>query len=143
MSNVRRSSAHRSFWAVVPRLMMAAEVSNLTYNQIGVPDAFHPISHHQNDRTKIDKLVAQMDHDLFSEREQASQQAAVLGEAAEPFLKESLQTTTSAEARHRILPTVFYERCEIPQNAEISASHAALLARSLQTAVEPEARGGT
>ena len=37
--------------------MMAAEVSNLTYNQIGVPDAFHPISHHQNDRTKIDKLV--------------------------------------------------------------------------------------
>jgi hypothetical protein len=37
--------------------MMAAEVSNLTYNQIGVPDAFHPISHHQNDKTKIDKLV--------------------------------------------------------------------------------------
>lgn len=37
--------------------MMAAEVSNLTYNQIGVPDAFHPISHHANDRTKIDKLV--------------------------------------------------------------------------------------
>jgi hypothetical protein len=37
--------------------MMAAEVSNLTYNQIGVPDAFHPISHHANDKTKIDKLV--------------------------------------------------------------------------------------
>jgi hypothetical protein len=37
--------------------MMAAEVSNLTYNQIGVPDAFHPISHHQNDKTKIEKLV--------------------------------------------------------------------------------------
>jgi hypothetical protein len=37
--------------------MMAAEVSNLTYNQVGVPDAFHPISHHQNDKTKIDKLV--------------------------------------------------------------------------------------
>jgi uncharacterized protein DUF1552 len=37
--------------------MMAAEVSNLTYNQIGVPDAFHPISHHQNDKSKIDKLV--------------------------------------------------------------------------------------
>src|SRR5205085_2157161 len=37
--------------------MMAAEVSGLTYNQIGVPDAFHPISHHQNDKTKIEKLV--------------------------------------------------------------------------------------
>jgi hypothetical protein len=37
--------------------MMAAEASNLTYNQIGVPDAFHPISHHQNDKTRIEKLV--------------------------------------------------------------------------------------
>jgi hypothetical protein len=37
--------------------MMAAEVSNMTYNHIGVPDAFHPISHHQNDKTKIDKLI--------------------------------------------------------------------------------------
>ena len=32
--------------------MMAAEVSNLTYNHIGVPDAFHPLSHHQNDPAK-------------------------------------------------------------------------------------------
>jgi hypothetical protein len=37
--------------------MMAAEVSGMTYNNIGVPDSFHPISHHQNDKTKIDKLV--------------------------------------------------------------------------------------
>jgi len=37
--------------------MMAAEVSGMTYPQIQVPDAFHPISHHQNDKTKIDKLV--------------------------------------------------------------------------------------
>jgi hypothetical protein len=37
--------------------MMAAEASNLSYNQIGVPDAFHPISHHQNDKTRIEKLV--------------------------------------------------------------------------------------
>src|SRR5262245_8238429 len=37
--------------------MMAAEASNLSYNQIGVPDAFHPISHHQNDKTRMDKLV--------------------------------------------------------------------------------------
>jgi WD40 repeat protein len=51
---------------------------------------------------KIDKLVLQMDDDRFSAREQASQQAAELGEAAEPFLKESLKSTTSAEARHRV-----------------------------------------
>ncbi len=37
--------------------MMAAEVSGLTYNQIGVPDAFHPLSHHNNEQAKMDKLV--------------------------------------------------------------------------------------
>jgi hypothetical protein len=37
--------------------MMAAEGSGMTYNQIGVPDGFHPISHHQNDKTKIEKLI--------------------------------------------------------------------------------------
>jgi hypothetical protein len=51
---------------------------------------------------KVQKLVAQMDDDLFSAREHASQQAAELGEAAEPFLQEALKTTISAEARHRI-----------------------------------------
>jgi hypothetical protein len=29
-------------------MMMTREASNLTYNHIGVPDAFHPVSHHQN-----------------------------------------------------------------------------------------------
>jgi len=38
-------------------MMMAAEVSNLTYNQIGVPDAFHPLSHHNNEQAKMDRLV--------------------------------------------------------------------------------------
>ena len=37
--------------------MMAAEVSSLTYNHIGVSDAFHPLSHHQNDKARKDKLV--------------------------------------------------------------------------------------
>ena len=32
--------------------MMAAEVSNMTYNHIGISDAFHPLSHHQNDKAK-------------------------------------------------------------------------------------------
>lgn len=38
-------------------MMMAAEVSQMTYNHIQVPDAFHPLSHHQNDKAKMDKLV--------------------------------------------------------------------------------------
>lgn len=37
--------------------MMAAEVSGRTYNIIGVPDAFHAVSHHANDPAKIEKLV--------------------------------------------------------------------------------------
>ena len=37
--------------------MMAAEGSNMTYNHIGVPDAFHPLSHHQNDKARKDRLV--------------------------------------------------------------------------------------
>jgi hypothetical protein len=37
-------------------MMMAAEVSNMTYNHIGISDAFHPLSHHQNDAAKIERL---------------------------------------------------------------------------------------
>jgi hypothetical protein len=37
--------------------MMAAEGSNVTYNQIGVSDAFHPLSHHQNDKARKERLV--------------------------------------------------------------------------------------
>ena len=37
--------------------MMAGEGSNQTYNHIGVSDAFHPLSHHQNDKARKDKLV--------------------------------------------------------------------------------------
>ena len=38
-------------------MMMAAEASNQTYNHIGIPDAFHPVSHHQNDPKRIATLV--------------------------------------------------------------------------------------
>ncbi len=34
----------------VVSFMMAAEISMLTYNQVGVSEAFHPLSHHQNNR---------------------------------------------------------------------------------------------
>jgi hypothetical protein len=37
--------------------MIAKEVSMRTYPQIGVTDAFHPLSHHQNDPIKLDKLA--------------------------------------------------------------------------------------
>ena len=37
--------------------MMAAEVSGQTYNHIGVADAFHPLSHHNNEAAKMDRLV--------------------------------------------------------------------------------------
>jgi hypothetical protein len=37
--------------------MMAAEGSNVAYNHIGVSDAFHPLSHHQNDKARKERLV--------------------------------------------------------------------------------------
>lgn len=41
----------------IASMMMAAEVSNQTYNHIGVSDAFHPLSHHQNDANKMARLL--------------------------------------------------------------------------------------
>jgi hypothetical protein len=41
----------------VTTFMMAKEVSMRTYPQIGVSDAFHPLSHHQNDPGKLDRLA--------------------------------------------------------------------------------------
>jgi hypothetical protein len=41
----------------VVNFMMAAEVSGQTYNHVGVPDAFHPLSHHANDPAKKERLV--------------------------------------------------------------------------------------
>lgn len=37
--------------------MMVSEGTNRTYNHIGVPDAFHPLSHHANDVERLEKLV--------------------------------------------------------------------------------------
>jgi hypothetical protein len=41
----------------VTSFMMAAEVSNMTYNHVEVPDAFHALSHHQNNAAKIERLL--------------------------------------------------------------------------------------
>jgi hypothetical protein len=41
----------------ITSFMMAAEVSNMTYNHVGVSDAFHALSHHQNNAAKLERLL--------------------------------------------------------------------------------------
>jgi hypothetical protein len=41
----------------VASYIMVAEGTNRTYNHIGVPDAFHPVSHHANEIERLNKLV--------------------------------------------------------------------------------------
>jgi hypothetical protein len=41
----------------VVSFMMAAEISMLTYNQVGISEAFHPLSHHQNNPDKLSRLA--------------------------------------------------------------------------------------
>ena len=41
----------------VATYIMVAEGTNRTYNHIGVPDSFHPVSHHANDIERLNKLV--------------------------------------------------------------------------------------
>ncbi len=41
----------------VASYIMVAEGTNRTYNHIGVPDSFHPVSHHANDIERLNKLV--------------------------------------------------------------------------------------
>ncbi len=49
--------AYRANVTRVASFMVAREVSNRTYPQIGVPDGHHATSHHQNKPDKIEKLV--------------------------------------------------------------------------------------
>jgi Protein of unknown function (DUF1552) len=41
----------------VASYIMVAEGTNRTYNHIGVSDSFHPVSHHANDITRLEKLA--------------------------------------------------------------------------------------
>jgi len=41
----------------VASYIMVSEGTNRTYNHVGVPEGFHPISHHANDLVRINKLV--------------------------------------------------------------------------------------
>src|SRR5580658_6528107 len=40
----------------VASYVMVSEGTNRTYNFVGVPDAFHPVSHHSNDKERIRRL---------------------------------------------------------------------------------------
>jgi hypothetical protein len=48
--------------------MMAAEVSNSPYPQIGIPDAFHPLSHHNNIPASMERLshIQRYHSDVFA-----------------------------------------------------------------------------
>jgi hypothetical protein len=51
---------HLAYQAGITRVasyIMSAEGTTRTYNHIGVPDAFHPVSHHANNKDRIAKLV--------------------------------------------------------------------------------------
>ncbi len=49
--------AYRADLTRVASYIMVAEGTNRTYNHIGVPDSFHPVSHHANDKDKMERLV--------------------------------------------------------------------------------------
>ena len=49
--------AYQANMTRVVNFMIAKEVSMRTYNNVGVSDAFHPLSHHQNDPAKVERLA--------------------------------------------------------------------------------------
>jgi hypothetical protein len=53
----------------VATFMMGREITGRTYPEIGVPDAHHPISHHQKDPAKLEKLrkINRYHMELFTE----------------------------------------------------------------------------
>ena len=49
--------AYQTNMTRIATFMMVAEVSNMSYAHIGVPDAFHPLSHHADNKTSLEKLA--------------------------------------------------------------------------------------
>jgi hypothetical protein len=49
--------AYQTNMTRIATFMMAAEVSNQSYAHIGVPDAFHPLSHHADNKASLEKLA--------------------------------------------------------------------------------------
>jgi hypothetical protein len=52
------AAAYQANMTRVVSLMMAAEVSDQPYPHLGIQDAFHPLSHHAENRADIDQLLA-------------------------------------------------------------------------------------
>ena len=61
--------AYQTNMTRIATFMMAAEVSNIAYPQVGVSDAFHPLSHHAENKQSMEKLaIVQRYHsDVFRE----------------------------------------------------------------------------
>ncbi len=51
------ASAYQADLTRVLTFMMAKEVSMRSYNNLGIPDAFHPLSHHQENPEKMARLA--------------------------------------------------------------------------------------
>jgi hypothetical protein len=49
--------AYQSDMTRVISFMIGKELSSRTYPEIGIPDQHHPLSHHQNDPQKLEKLT--------------------------------------------------------------------------------------
>ena len=49
--------AFRTDLTRITTFIMSREVSSRTYPELGVPDPHHPMSHHQDDATKMEKLA--------------------------------------------------------------------------------------
>ena len=49
--------AYQTNMTRIATFMMAAEVSTQSYAHIGVPDAFHPLSHHADNKASLEKLA--------------------------------------------------------------------------------------
>ena len=49
--------AHQCDLTRVTTFMMGREQADRTYREIGIPDAHHPLTHHQNDPEKIAKVI--------------------------------------------------------------------------------------
>jgi hypothetical protein len=63
------ATAYQTDITRVVAFMMAAEVSNSAYPHIGIPDAFHPLSHHNNAPAAMERLshIQRYHSDVFAE----------------------------------------------------------------------------
>jgi hypothetical protein len=88
----------------IQRLMRLMRIEDL----VGVPDLAVPLLRQRvkrmssPDEKKITRLIAQLDSDSFTLREQAAQELGRLGDLAEPALRRALADPPSLEVRSRL-----------------------------------------